>query len=134
MNGGKFKEIQQKVISMQFVERESQEPVKKFDKKISVLETKIKRDSQEVEQERQNIQRDFLALKTPTDTKLDVVPFPDGLTKEGEKILAEQKETLRRILAEQMVLETNLYERKSSFAKKKAELHQKFLQKKAKGR
>lgn len=130
MNGGKFKEIQQKVISMQFVERESREPVKKFEKKISVLETKIKRDIQEVNQERRNIERDFLALKTPTDTKLDVIPFPDVLTKEGEKILAEQKETSRRILAEQMVLETNLYERKSSFAKKKAELHQKFLQKK----
>ena len=134
MNLNKLKEIQQKVISMQFVERESQEPVKKFEKKISVLETKIKRDIQEVNQERQNIQRDFLALKTPTDTKLDVIPFPDGLTKEGEKILAEQKEKSRRILAEQMVLETNLYERKSSFAKKKAELHQKFLQKKTKGR
>ena len=65
---------------------------------------------------------------------LEIIPFPDGLTKEGEKILAEQKEKSRRILAEQMVLETNLAERKSAFAKKKAELHQKFLQKKAKGR
>ena len=134
MNLNKLKEIQQKIISMQFVERESQEPVKKFDKKISDVETKIKRDIQEVEQERRNIDRDFLALKTPTDKTLEIIPFPDGLTKEGEKILAEQKEKSRRILAEQMVLETNLAERKSAFAKKKAELHQKFLQKKAKGR
>ena len=134
MNGGKFKEIQQKIISMQFVARESQEPVKKFDKKINDVKTKIKRDSQEVEQERQNIKRDFLALKTPMDTKLEMVSFPDGLTTEGEKILAEQKEILRQILAEQVMLEKNLGERKSAFAKKKAELHQKFLQKKAKGR
>ncbi|MBQ6297440.1 MAG: hypothetical protein IJK81_07080 [Selenomonadaceae bacterium] len=130
MNGGKLEEIRQKIISMQFVERESQEPIKKFSKKISDVETKIKRDSQEVEQERQNIKRNFDELKTPTDTAVEVISFPDGLTKESEKILAEQKETLNRILAEQMVLETNLNERKSSFAKKKAELHQKFLQKK----
>ena len=55
MNLNKLKEIQQKIISMQFVERESQEPVKKFDKKISVLETKIKRDIQEVNQARRYI-------------------------------------------------------------------------------
>ena len=127
MNGDKFKEIRQKISSMKFVEIKSREPATEFPAPVSNIEEDIQRNIQEIEQERRTIDRDIFALKTPVNAPLETVSFPDPLPKEGEKILAQQSETLRQIVAEQVLLEKNLAARKSSFANKKNELHQKFL-------
>lgn len=128
MNVNKLEEIQRKILSASFVEKKSCEPATEFPAPVNNIEGEIQRSIQEIGQERRIIDRDFLALKTPTNTQLEIIPFPDPLSKDGNKILAQQSETLRQLVAEQMLVEKNFNERKSSFAKKKSELHKKFLQ------
>ena len=130
MNGNKFAEIRRQILSMNFIEREAVEPAAEFPAPVKNIETEIKKNIQLIEQERRNIDRDISTIKTPTQSALETISFPDPLPKDASKILAQQSETLRQLVAEQIMLEKNLSERKSAFAMKKAALHQKFLQSK----
>lgn len=134
MNGNKFEEIRRQIFSAKFIERKSCEPAEEFTGKVDSIEGEIKKRIQEIGQERRNIDREISAIKMPTNTTLETISFPDVLPEEGRKIIAQQSETFRQLIAEQVMLEKTLAERKSLFAKKKAELHQKFLQNKIKGR
>ena len=132
MNGNKFEEIQRKIFSMKYIERIARESAKEVRASVDSVESEIQKRIQEIEQERRIIDRDISATKTLTNTTLETVSFSDPLPEESKKILAQQSEILRQIVAEQIMLEKNLDERKSAFAKKKAELHKKFLQNKIK--
>ena len=133
MNGDKFAEIRQKIFSMQFVEQKSREPATEFSTAISSIETDIQRNIQVIERERRHIEQNFSAGKISTDTTLETISFPDTLNGEDAKIFEQQSELLRQVVAERGLLEKSFVDRKSSFAKKKAELHQKFLRKKFEG-
>ena len=130
MNGNKFAEIRRQIFSMNFIERKAGEPAAEFPAPVKNIETEIKKNIQLIEQERRSIDRDISTIKTPTQSALETISFPDPLPKDASKILAQQSETLRQLVAEQIMLEKNLSERKSAFATKKAALHQKFLQSK----
>ena len=130
MNVNKFEEIRQKISSMKFVEKQSREPAIEFNISISDMEKEIQKNIQVIEEERRKIDYDFTKLKSPTNEPLETVSFPDALNAEGNKILNQQSEMLRQLTAERTASEKNFVERKSSFTKKKSELHQKFLMKK----
>ena len=130
MNGNKFAEIRRQIFSMNFIERKAVESAAEFPAPVKNIETEIKKNIQLIEQERRSIDRDISTIKTPTQSALETISFPDPLPKDASKILAQQSETLRQLVAEQIMLEKNLSERKSAFATKKAALHQKFLQSK----
>lgn len=128
MNGGKFEEIRKKISSGKFVERKSLEPAAEFGDSPMSFEFRIRAASQEIERERQSVEKEFSALKTPKNSPLEKISFPDAPSSEAKKISAQQSEILKELAAEQVATEKNLRERKTSFAEKKAALHKKFLQ------
>lgn len=133
MNGRKFENLRQKILSMQFIKSKSCEPAAEFDS-IKNLESAIQAAIREIESERREIEREISALKKPTAEPLEMFSFPEPLPQEAKKILARQEKILQRIAAEQSEAEKNFNARKKSFAEKKSELQQKFLRCKKEGR
>lgn len=127
MNGRKFQEIRQKIQEILGRESESEIVVT-----LSKIEDDVRTKTQAVEIERQKIERDFQELTPPTNEPLEEIFAPKTpqekiFGQRSAKILEELKETSLQISAEGALLKNKFEERKISFAKKKAELHQKFL-------
>lgn len=126
MNGKKFEDIQQKIFSMRFIEGKSIESAESFDTSPNTIENKIQSAIQDIRETQRNINHEFLTIKTPIDFHLETVDFPDPLPKEAAQIIAQQSKILRELVAEQVATEKIIAARKSSFAKMKYELKQKF--------
>lgn len=128
MNGKKFEEIRQEISLVKYIERKSTEPAQEFSENPNSFKQRIEATNQEINRERQIIEREFSSLKTPKSSPLEKISFPDPLPPEAEKILAHQSEILKDLATSQADTERKVVASKNSFAERKAALHKKFLE------